>query len=141
MKYTVTHEWIQVSDEAEGTIGITERIQEMYSNIIFVELPPLRDFEQGEILGRIETADGKNFYIYAPVSGEVYEINTALEDDIQLLNRFPESDGWICKLYIENLSEFDSLLNLVEYYNYEEDEPCAEEYMPEVDFYENVDDY
>ncbi len=141
MKYTVTHEWIQTSGEDEGTVGITERVRDGYSNIIFVELPSLREFEQGEILGRVETADGRNFFIHAPVSGEVYEINTALEDDIELLNHFPEGDGWVCKFHIENSSEFDSLLTLTEYYNYEEEEPCEEDYMPEIDFYEDVDDY
>ncbi len=143
IKYTTTHEWIEVldSDSRECNIGITERIQDVYGSIVFVELPVLGEYEQGEIIGRIETSDGRNFYIYAPISGEVYEINAALEDDIELLNRFPEGDGWICKFYMENPNEIDALLSLREYEAHEEEELNEEEYLPETDFYENVEDY
>ena len=140
VKYTTTHEWIEIFGE-ECSVGITERIQEMYSEIVFVELPSLGEFEQGEILGRIETSDGRNFYIYTPLSGEVYEINTALEDDIELINRFPEGDGWICKLRIESPTELETLLSPNEYASHEEEELNEEEYLPEIDFYEDVDDY
>ena len=141
IKYTTTHEWLEFLNSRECNVGITERIQETYSSVIFIELPALDEYEQGEIIGRVETADGKNFYIYAPVSGEVYEVNTALEDDIELLNRFPEGDGWICKFRLENPSEIDTLLNLREYERHEEEELNEEEYLPETDFYENVEDY
>ena len=141
IKYTATHEWAEIFDSQECTIGITERAQEIYSNVIFIELPSLGEFEQDEIMGGLETSDGRNFYIHAPVSGEVYEVNTALEEDIDLLNRFPEGDGWICKLRIENSSEIEALLALPEYEAYEEEELNEEEYLPETDFYENSEDY
>ncbi len=143
IKYTTTHEWIEILDldSWECNVGMTERIQDVYGNIVFVDLPQLDEYEQGEIIGRIETSDGQNHYIYAPVSGEIYEINSALEDDIELLNRFPEGDGWICKFYMENPSEIDALLSLSEYEAHEEDELNEEEYLPETDFYENVEDY
>ena len=141
IKYTTTHEWAEIIDSEDCTVGITERVQELYTNIIFIELPSLDEFEQDEIIGRLESADGRNFYIHAPVSGEVYEVNTALEDDIDLLNRFPEGDGWICKLHIENPSEIEALLTLKEYDTYEEEELNEEEYLPETDFYENSEDY
>lgn len=140
VKYTTTHEWIEVVD-TEGTIGITERAQLMYGEIIFVDVSPEQECEQGEIVGRIETETGGNFYLYAPVAGEIYEVNTALEEDIELVNSVPEGDGWICKIYIDNLSELDSLLDLEDYEDYEEDELDEGEYLPETDFYENVDDY
>lgn len=140
MKYTTTHEWIEVVD-TEGTIGITERAQLIYGEIVFVDVSPSQECEQGEIIGRIETETGGNFYLYAPVAGEIYEVNTALEDDIQLINSLPEGDGWICKIYIDNLSELDSLLSLDDYEDYEEDELDEGEYLPETDFYENIDDY
>ena len=141
IKYTATHEWIEFLNSTECNIGITERIQEVYSNIIFIELPILGEYEQGEIIGRIETSDGRNFYIYAPISGEVYEINDGLEDDIELINRFPEGDGWICKFRIENPNEIDTLLNRKEYEAHEEEELNEDEYLPETDFYENIEDY
>lgn len=140
VKYTTTHEWIEV-EETEGTIGITERAQHMYGEIIFVDVSPAQECEQGEIIGRIETETGGNFYIYAPVAGEIYEVNTVLEEDIEIVNSLPESDGWICKIDIDNLSELDSLLDLDEYEDYEEEELDEGEYLPETDFYENIDDY
>jgi len=140
VKYTTTHEWIEVVD-TEGTIGITERAQLIYGEIVFVDISPSQECEQGEIIGRIETETGGNFYLYAPVAGEIYEVNTALEEDIQLINSLPEGDGWICKIYIDNLSELDSLLSLEDYEDYEEDELDEGEYLPETDFYENIDDY
>ncbi len=140
VKYTTTHEWIEVKN-SEGTIGITERALLIYGEIIFVDVSPEQECEQGEIIGRIETETGGNFYLYAPVAGEIYEVNETLEEDVELINGAPEGDGWICKIYIDNLSELDSLLDLDDYETYEEDELDDSEYMPETDFFENIDDY
>ena len=140
MKYTTTHEWIEVND-SEGTIGITERSLLIYGEIIFVDVSPEQECEQGEIIGRVETETGGNFYLYAPVAGEIYEVNETLEEDVEIINVAPEGDGWICKIYIDNLSELDSLLELDDYETYEEDAFDESEYMPETDFFENIDDY
>ncbi|RKU26718.1 glycine cleavage system protein H [Candidatus Poribacteria bacterium] len=140
VKYTTTHEWIEVVG-TDGTIGITERAQLIYGEIIFIDVSPEQECEQGEIIGRIETETGGNFYLYAPVAGEIYEVNAALDEDIDLINNVPENDGWICKIYIDNLSELDSLMNLSDYEDYEEDEIDEGEYLPETDFFENIDDY
>lgn len=140
MKYTTTHEWIEVND-SEGTIGITERALLIYGEIIYVDVSPEQECEQGEIIGRIETETGGNFYLYAPVAGEIYEVNDALEEDVDVINVAPEGDGWICKIYIDNLSELDSLLELDDYETYEEDAFDDSEYMSETDFFENIDDY
>ncbi len=140
VKYTTTHEWIEVND-SEGTIGITERSLLIYGEIIFVDVSPEQECEQGEIIGRVETETGGNFYLYAPVAGEIYEVNEALEEDVEVINVAPEGDGWICKIYIDNLSELDSLLELDDYETYEEDSFDDSEYMPETDFFENIDDY
>ena len=115
--------------------------QLIYGEIIFIDISPEQECEQGEIIGRIETETGGNFYLYAPVAGEIYEVNAALEEDIDLINNIPENDGWICKIYIDNLSELDSLMNLSDYEDYEEDEIDEGEYLPETDFFENIDDY
>lgn len=140
LKYTTTHEWIEVNN-SEGTIGITERALLIYGEIIYVDVSPEQECEQGEIIGRIETETGGNFYLYAPVAGEIYEVNDALEEDVDVINVAPEGDGWICKIYIDNLSELDSLLELDDYETYEEDAFDDSEYMPETDFFENIDDY
>ncbi len=140
MKYTTTHEWIEV-DDTEGTIGITERAQHIYGEIIYIDISPEQECEQGEIIGRIETETGGNFYLYAPVAGEIYEVNPVLEDDIDIVNNVPEGDGWICKIYIDNPNELGSLLTLEDYEDFEEDELDEGEYLTETDFYEDIDDY
>ena len=75
------------------------------------------------------------------MTGEIYEINAALDDDIELLNRFPEGDGWICRFRLENPNEIDTLLSRREYEAHEEEELNEDEYLPETNFYDNIEDY
>ena len=140
IKYTTTHEWIEVVD-AEGTIGITERAKHIYGEIIYIDVSPEQECEQGEIIGRIETETGGNFYLYAPVAGEIFEVNPAIEDDVDIVNSVPEGDGWICKINVDNPNELESLLELEDYEDYEEDEINEDEYLSETDFFEDIDDY
>ena len=137
VKYTTTHEWIEVIN-SEGVVGITERAQQAYGDIVFVELPLVGDeLEQEDTFGRIEVADGGTFPVYAPVTGEITETNAALEDDPDLINRSPEGDGWICKMSIEGPRELDILMGPDEYEEYEEeDELDDDEYVAETDFYD-----
>ncbi len=121
---------------------VLQSVPSLYmGKLFFIDVSPEQECEQGEIIGRIETETGGNFYLYAPVAGEIYEVNAALEEDIDLINNVPENDGWICKIYIDNLSELDSLMNISDYEDYEEDEIDEGEYLPETDFFENIDDY
>jgi len=139
-KYTETHEWIEVVN-SEGTVGISERAQLIYGDIVFVELPDVADeHEQGEQIGLVETADGGRFPVRAPVTGEVKAFNAVLEDQPDLINRSPEGDGWICRLSVVSPRELDVLMSADEYDEYEEEEP-DEEYMDETDFYDDEDEY
>ena len=137
VKYTTTHEWIEVIN-SEGIVGITERAQQAYGDIVFVELPLVGDeFEQEDTIGRIEVADGGTFPVYAPVTGEIIEVNFLLEDDPDLINRSPEGDGWICKMSIEGPRELDILMGPDKYEEYEEEEELDDdEYVGETDFYD-----
>jgi glycine cleavage system H protein len=140
VKYTTTHEWIEVVD-SEGIIGITERAQIMYDNIIFVELPAVGDeYEQNEIIGRVEAADGSTYPVHAPVTGEVKAVNSALAADPDLINHAPEGDGWICRATVESLRELDILMDAEAYDQYEE-EVLDEEYMDEENFYDDDEEY
>lgn len=141
IKYTTTHEWVDFFNSKLCNIGITERIQEVYGSIIFIDLPTLGEYEQGEIIGSVETIEGKTYPIYAPVSGAIYEVNRDLEDDVELLNRSPQDDGWICKFRLESPNEIDTLLSLTEYDAYEEETLNEDEYLRETNFYENAEDY
>lgn len=137
VKYTTTHEWIEVVN-SEGIVGITERAQQAYGDVVFVELPLVGDeLEQEDTIGRIEVADGGTFPVYAPVTGEIIEVNFALEDNPDLINRSPEGDGWICKMSIEGPRELDILMVSDQYEEYEEeDELDDDEYVGETDFYD-----
>jgi glycine cleavage system H protein len=140
VKYTTTHEWIEVTDN-EGVVGITERVQLIYGDIIFVDLPPVNeDFEQDDVIGRVEVVDGDSFPIHAPITGEIRAVNTVLEDAPDVINRSPEGDGWICKMGVESSKELDVLMNAKEYDTYEEEEP-DDDVLSETDFYDLEDDY
>lgn len=140
VKYTAKHEWIEVTED-EGVVGITERVQLIYGDIIFVDLPPVNEeFEQDDVIGRVEVADGDSFPIHAPITGEIRAINTALEDDPDVINRSPEGDGWICRMSVESSKELDVLMVAKEYDIYEEEEP-DEDFMSETDFYDNDEDF
>lgn len=140
VKYTTTHEWIEVKDN-EGVVGITERVQLIYGDIIFVDLPPVNEeFEQDDVIGRVEVADGDSFPIHAPITGEIRAINAILEDDPDVINRSPEGDGWICRMSVESSKELDVLMDAKEYDIYEEEEP-DEDFLSETDFYDNDEDF
>ena len=140
VKYTATHEWIEVTDN-EGVVGISERVQLIYGDIIFVDLPPVNEeFEQDDVIGRVEVADGDSFPIHAPTTGEIRAINTALEDDPDVINRSPEGDGWICRMSVESSKELDVLMDAKEYDIYEEEE-LDEDILSETDFYDNEEDF
>ena len=141
VKYTNTHEWIEVI-ESEGMVGITERAQLEYGDIVYVELPNVDDeYEQYEQISIIETADGDRFSVCAPITGEIKAVNTGLEDNPDLINRSPEGDGWICRMSIESpRRELGMLMTEDEYNEYEEEE-IDQDYMSETDFYEHEEEY
>ena len=140
VKYTITHEWIEVTDD-EGVVGITERAQLIYGDIIFVDLPPVNEeFEQEDIMGRVEVSDGDSFPIHAPITGEIRAVNTALEDDPDIINRSPEGDGWVCKMSVESSKELEDLMYANEYDIYEEEDP-EKGVLIETDFYDSEDAY
>jgi glycine cleavage system H protein len=112
--YTEDHEWILV-DGDEATIGITDYAQGELGDIVMVEAMPVGTrFEKGDSLGSIEavkaTAD-----VYAPLSGEILEVNAGLEDDPQLINHDPFEGGWIVRVRISNKAELDDLMSPDDY--------------------------
>lgn len=121
LKYTKDHEWIRVEGDI-GTVGITDYAQKELSDIVYVELPEVGSkVEQFKPFGTIEAvktvAD-----LYAPVSGEVVEVNTNLEEEPGLINQDPYGKGWIIKVKISDPSELDNLMSAEEYRNLIESE-------------------
>lgn len=114
LHYTKDHEWIRVEGEI-GTIGITDFAQEQLGDVVHVQLPRTgENFEAHATFGEIESV--KTFSeLYAPVSGEILEINEALADAPELVNSEPYGEGWMVKVKLSNAGEVDSLLNAIEY--------------------------
>ena len=108
--YTDEHEWIDVEDDI-ATVGITEYAQAQLGDIVFVELPEVGALiEQGKDAAVVESVKAASD-VYAPITGEITEVNPALEDDPALVNSAPEEDGWFFKMTIADEGELDKLMD------------------------------
>lgn len=114
MKFTDTHEWINVQDGV-GTVGVTDYAQKELGDIVFVELPKIGSLiKKGQEAVVLESTKAAAD-VYSPVSGKIVEVNKALNDSSELVNNFPERDGWLFKLTLSNPEEFDSLMDRESY--------------------------
>ena len=114
VKYTKDHEWIKV-DGAIATIGITAHAQEQLGDVVFVELPSIgKTVKQGGEAAVVESVKAASD-VFAPVSGEVVEVNKELEGDPALVNRGAEGDGWFFKVKLTNQSELEGLMDKAAY--------------------------
>ena len=99
LQYTKTHEWVRVEGET-ATVGITEHAQDELGDVVFVELPEEgRTLDAGEAFGAVESVKAVSD-LYAPLAGEVVEVNGALGDSPEKINEDPYGDGWILKLRV-----------------------------------------
>ena len=112
--YTKEHEWIRVEGN-EIVVGITDYAQNALTDVVWVELPELGvSVKSMESFANVECVKSVS-EIYAPVSGEVTEINEDLEDAPETVNTDPYGDGWICKMRMEDSGELDALLDAAAY--------------------------
>ena len=110
LKYTKEHEWIRVEGE-EAYVGITDYAQSQLGDIVFVEVETEGDnLEAGDTFGSIEAVKTVSD-LYMPVSGEVLEFNSELEDQPDLVNKDPYGKGWFIKVKIEDEAQLDGLLS------------------------------
>ena len=108
--YAKTHEWVSL-ENGIATVGITEFAQSQLSDLTFVELPEVGAvFDAGDEVAVVESVKAAAD-IYAPISGEVIEINEKLEDAPELINKDSFGDGWIFKLKVKNEIEIDDMLD------------------------------
>lgn len=115
LKYTQEHEWVRNNGDGTVTIGITDFAQGELGDIVFVELEPEgSDFGKDDIFGTVEAVKTVS-ELFAPVSGEIIEINDALEDDPELVNSDPYGEGWMVKMKLSDSSELDDLLSAADY--------------------------
>lgn len=113
--YSKDHEWVQDQGDGTAVIGITDYAQEMLTDIVFVELPPIgKKVAQGEPVAVVESVKSVSD-VYSPISGEVMDVNKTLEETPELVNQDAFGEGWIAKLKITNADELKSLLSAAAY--------------------------
>lgn len=114
LKYTKSHEWVRLSGDT-AVLGITDHAQHELTDVVFVELPEVgRKVKAGEACAVVESVKTASD-IYAPLSGEVVEINKAVVDDPALVNREPFTGGWFVKLKLATPAEAAGLLSPAAY--------------------------
>lgn len=110
LRYTADHEWTRLEDGALR-VGITDYAQDALGDVVFVQLPELGVLvEAGATFSEVESTKSVSD-IYAPVAGEVVEVNAALVDAPQLVNEDPYGEGWICVLAPSDPAGYDGLLD------------------------------
>ncbi|OGW82340.1 MAG: glycine cleavage system protein H [Omnitrophica bacterium RIFCSPLOWO2_12_FULL_44_17] len=114
LRYTKTHEWVR-RDGNVIKVGITEYAQHEITDVVYVELPHVgNSIESGKPVCIVESVKAA-FDIYAPMSGVIKAINTALESDPGLINRDPYGSAWLFELSPSNVEEWDSLMTSAQY--------------------------
>ena len=110
LKFTKDHEWLSIEGDI-ATVGITQYAQEQLGDLVFVELPaPGTNFEKGAAAAVVESVKAASD-VYAPVSGEVTEVNQNVVNDPQLVNSDPMGNGWFFKMKIADASQVETLMD------------------------------
>jgi glycine cleavage system H protein len=116
-KYSQDHEWVEVEGET-GMIGISDYAQEQLGDVVFVELPDVgKMLDRGDEAAVVESVKAAA-EVYAPVGGEVVEVNDALNGDPSLVNTDAFGDGWFAKLRLTDPAELDELMDEAAYKTY-----------------------
>ena len=115
--YSKDHEWILVQDDV-GTIGITDYAQHELGDVVYVDLPEVGDnLEANEPFGSVESVKAVS-EIFAPISGEIIEVNSKLQDSPEMINESPHERAWMLKIQLSNPDELRGLLSAEEYDEY-----------------------
>ncbi|SMH58551.1 glycine cleavage system H protein [Azospirillum lipoferum] len=114
VKYTKDHEWVRVEGEV-GTVGVSDFAQHQLGDVVFVELPDIgRTLEKGKEAAVVESVKAASD-VFAPVSGEVIEVNHDLENEPARVNTGAQTEGWFFKLRLSDPSELDGLMDEAAY--------------------------
>ena len=109
-KYTDEHEWISIDGEI-GTVGISEYAQVQLGDVVFIEVPEIGTiYKKGQEAAVVESVKAAS-EVYAPVDGEIVEVNNGLEEDPSIVNSDAEGEGWFYKIKVNNLSDLDGLMD------------------------------
>ncbi len=111
LKYANSHEWARVESDGTVIVGITNHAQDALGDIVFIELPESgADVEAGAEIAVVESVKAASD-IYSPVSGEIIAVNSALEDEPELVNGSPYEDGWLFSVKISSSEDLSGLLD------------------------------
>ena len=114
LKFLSTHEWVLVEDGI-ATVGVSDHAQELLGELVYVELPEIGNVvAAGDSVAVIESVKAASD-TYAPISGEIIEVNTDLEDAPERINVDPYGDGWMYKMSVEDAEELENLLDAEAY--------------------------
>ena len=114
LKYTDDHEWVRMEGEI-AVVGVTDHAQEELSDVVFVELPEIgREVEEKEACAVLESEETTSD-VHAPVSGEVVEINSSLEEEPTNINEDPYGEGWLFKIRVTDMEIVEGLLTPDDY--------------------------
>lgn len=114
LRYAETHEWARLEGDTV-VVGISDFAQEQLGDVVYVELPEIGEvFDREEIIGEIESVKARSD-IYAPMAGEVVEVNEEIMDDPAVVNEDPYGEGWLIRLQASDLDEWDELLDAADY--------------------------
>mgnify|MGYP001157491740 FL=1 len=114
LKYSREHEWVRLEGDV-ATVGISDFAQEQLGDVVFVELPDVgKEVVQNGDAAVVESVKAAS-EVYAPLAGEVVEVNTALEDDPELVNQSPTGEGWFMKIRLSDASQLDGMMDEAAY--------------------------
>ena len=115
LRYTKDHEWIAETADGTVTVGITDHAQEALGDLVFVELPEMhRDVASGDVCAVVESVKAASD-VYSPISGNVAEVNVALDDAPERVNEDPYGEGWLFRLTPSSPAELEELLDAEAY--------------------------
>ena len=115
LKFLSSHEWVRVEVDGTVTVWISDHAQDLLGDIVFVELPEVGQSIDAESDAAIVESVKAASDVYSPLSGEVIEVNSLLEDQPEIINSSPYDDGWFYKMSPSDLSEIDNLLSPEDY--------------------------
>jgi len=122
LKYSQTHEWIEVNHDGTASVGITDHAQTLLGDIVFVEPPEVgTEISMEEPCAVVESVKAASD-LYAIVSGEVIETNDDLADSPESINNGPYSDGWVFRVKLSDMKELDQLMSADQYAEFIESE-------------------
>ncbi len=117
LRFTQDHEWVRVEGDV-GVVGISDHAQEQLGDIVFIDLPEVgKELSKGDEAAVVESVKAAS-ELYAPVSGEIVEVNESLSDDPAQVNSDPLGGGWIFKIRFSNPSELDGMMDQAAYEDY-----------------------